>query len=47
MNNSVIFTQICPNVNYTQNEQKNKTHTWNKHLLNTRNKNLQVKSTIL
>ena len=26
---------------------KNQSHTWNKHLLNTRNKNLQVKLTIL
>ena len=47
MDHSLIFIQIFSKLQLYTKWEKNKAHTWNKHLLNTRNKNLQVKLTIL
>ena len=44
--NFVIFNQISPTF-FIHKMSKNKPHTWSENLLDTRNGNLQVKSTIL
>ena len=47
MDHSVIFHPKFAQNFFINKLSKNKVHTWNKHLLSTRNGNLEVKSTIL
>ena len=47
MDHSLSFTQISSKLQLYTAWEKNKAHIWNKHLLNTQQKNLQVKLTIL
>ena len=47
MDQSIIFIQICPKIYFKHKMSKNKTYTWNEHLLSIQNGSLQVKSVIL